>query len=119
MESTLAFSLPSRVLAHHQKRSGFFYTDAGDVIDDKKLLKSYVFHGDQCFYVSTIERDSSALVEPPPPRYAETLVWEYDMETKQRGTLIGCDGDGSPEFQHCRIVEHLFQTGFMPEEDDG
>lgn len=57
-------------------------------MDDKRLIKSYVWHGDDCFFVSTIERDSSAAIKPPVPRFAETLVWEYDWDAVKRGHLV-------------------------------
>lgn len=63
---------------------------------DRRVIKSFVWHGDKCFFVSTIERDSSAPILPT-PRYNETLIWEYDWEKKERLLLIyqGDDMRGS------------------------
>lgn len=78
--------------------------------DDRKL-KSYVWHGEQCFFVSTIERDSSAMVGGPPARFHETLAWEYDWETKERGDIVAQDGDGEAFQQHFSMCELLFRSG--------
>lgn len=51
------------------------------------VIQSYLFFGDVGFFVSTIERDSSAAVSPP-PRFFETMVWEWDKTTKERGNLL-------------------------------
>jgi hypothetical protein len=68
---------------------------------DNGVIKSYVWHGAQCFFVSTIERDSSAAAAPS--RYNETLVWFYDWYKRMRADSFcyhGCASSGC-------IVEHL------------
>lgn len=54
---------------------------------EKTLIQSYVYYKDQIFFVSTINRRSSALAASD-MIYAETLVWECDPETKERGDLV-------------------------------
>lgn len=86
-------------------------------MSDDRIIKTYVWHKDQCFFVSTIECDSSAMLGPE--RYNETLVWEYDWEKRARdehfiyqgGTMKGSI------YLHQRVVELLFTTG-KPEEDE-
>ena len=79
-----------------------------------KVIQSYVFSGDQCFFVSTIERDSSAMLAPG--RYNETLVWEYFPDKRERGKLLyeGEDLSGYIDthqdyckklFKYCEIKE--------------
>jgi hypothetical protein len=84
---------------------------------DERKLKSYVFHGDQCFFVSTIMRDSSAAISPP-PRFAETLTWEYDWNTNERGNIVDQDGSGDALTQHMRVVSDFYRYGKRKDEDD-
>lgn len=58
---------------------------------DTPIIKTYVWHEGKCFFVSTIERDSSA--GDMPCRYTETMVWEYDWEGRERGKQV-LEGDG-------------------------
>lgn len=73
-------------------------------------IKSYVWHGDECFFVSTIELDSSAAISPS-PRYFETMAWEYDYATQERGESVAFEGDGPALAQHFRVCEQLYRTG--------
>ena len=54
-------------------------------MDNKRLIKSYVWHEGKCFFVSTIERDSSCMY---PSRFVEVMVWVFDWDTDKRGELI-------------------------------
>ena len=88
-------------------------------MDDRRVIKSYVWHGDDCFFVSTIERDSSASLPPPLPRFNETLAWQYDYETMERGDIVATDGD----FQGClrthfAVCEQLAKHGRVQLEED-
>lgn len=51
------------------------------------VIQSYVHHKDKSFFVSTIERRSSTM-ESPDVRYNETLVWNWDPVSRERGDLI-------------------------------
>lgn len=74
------------------------------------LIQSYVWHKSNCFFVSTIDRDSSALAGPG--RYAETLVWEYDYEEHERGQIVGQDEGVEGSIRtHLVIVQRLYETG--------
>ena len=84
---------------------------------DKRKLKSYVWHGDSCFFVSTIERDSSAAIIPA-PRFYETMAWSYDWEAAERGELVAHEGEGTAFEQHYEVCRQLFKTGsFSPPEN--
>ena len=76
-----------------------------------RALKSYVWHEEQCFFVSTIKRDSSAAVEPPAARFYETLAWLYDWETAERGELVAESGNGPALDQHFGVVRQLLLFG--------
>ena len=55
------------------------------------LIQSYVWHDGKCFFVSTINRESSAMYAAG-SRYAETMVWECDAITHERkNPFIGQD----------------------------
>ena len=80
--------------------------------DDKTMVQTYVYHGDKAFFVSTIERDSSACVEAPPPRFSETIVWSWDPKTRERGDIIFMDGGSRYSIrEHQECVERIFRTG--------
>lgn len=84
---------------------------------NKSLMKSYVPFEDRWFFVSTIERNSSSMLGPG--RYAETLVWEYDMEKNERGNIVG-QGESCRNsiVEHLKICRRLFETGKCEEPDD-
>lgn len=80
-----------------------------------KLMQSYVWYGEQCFFVSTINRESSAMLGPG--IYAETMVWEHDETINKQGRLIGQDeGARGTVTKHIRICQRLIETG-KPFED--
>lgn len=85
-------------------------------MQDERKLKSYVFHGEKCFFVSTIMRDSSAVGYPS--RYAETMTWEYDWTTNERGRAVDQDGEGPALAQHMRVVSDFYKYGERKSEDD-
>ena len=80
-------------------------------MDDIRKLKSYVWHGRQCFFVSTIERDSSAMVAPPPPRFNETIAWLYDYDARERGEIVAQVGNGPAFAQHTEVCRQLLEYG--------
>jgi hypothetical protein len=73
------------------------------------ILKSYVRHGDKWFFVSTIERDSSS---PLGSRYNETMVWEYNFDTKERGEILFQDGEPAGSIRnHLALVDIIHRNG--------
>jgi hypothetical protein len=76
----------------------------------KPIWQSYVFHGDACFFVSTIERDYD-IAAAPGMRGLETLVWQYDYEKRERGELIGQSGGIA---DHIQVCHSLIQSGKLP-----
>lgn len=78
---------------------------------DVTLAQTYIWHDGKLFFVSTINRDSSA-VAAGPHRYAETIVWECDPQTRERGNLIAQDGAGENSIHaHQYIVDCLHRIG--------
>jgi hypothetical protein len=77
-----------------------------------KIIQSYVFHNDKRYFVSTIERDSSAIEYPH--RYNETIVWEWEEGKKERGELLIQDEDikGSIK-KHLEICSEIYKQGIV------
>jgi hypothetical protein len=77
---------------------------------DKCLIRSYVWHEGQCFYVSTIDRDSSAMLGPR--RFAETIVWKFDFDANVRGEQMSMhSGLEGSVFTHLKVCGCLHETG--------
>lgn len=51
----------------------------------KKIIQSYVYHKEKRYFVSTMERESSAMSGD---RCNETIVWEWPDGEKERGKMI-------------------------------
>ena len=84
-------------------------------MDNTRQIKSYVWHDGLCYFVSTIERSSSAASESP-RRYNETIVWQYDWEKQERGDLLGIGGDARGSIGvHAIICERIYLDGFGPD----
>ena len=82
-----------------------------------KVMQSYVWHEGKCFFVSTIDRESSAEMAYG-GRYAETMAWECNPETRERGALVVQDEDAEGEIRtHVAVCQKLRVTGSMEDED--
>ncbi len=81
------------------------------------IIKSYVFHKDKCFFVSTISRESSAEALYG-AKYHETLVWDYDYEKGEIKDIIhtGEASLGSIS-NHLKICEGFYKNGKMLEDE--
>lgn len=79
-------------------------------MNDVSTITSKVRFGDKWFYVSTIDRDSSAILGPR--RFAETIVWEFDPITNKTGEMIweGSGLEGSI-FTHLQVCQFLHEDG--------
>lgn len=85
-------------------------------MNSKTLAQTYVRHNEQFFLVSTIDRDSSAM---DGGRYAETLVWNYNLETRLAETLVGqFEGTEGTIVKHQQVVVGLFEQGIKYLLDD-
>lgn len=80
-----------------------------------QLACSYIYRGEDCFFVSTINRESSALLAPE-SIYAETMAWRFDPISKTRGELLGQGEAPSDSISmHNLICERLFKAGHLDE----
>jgi hypothetical protein len=85
---------------------------------NKSLITSYVLHNGKCFFVSTINRESSAM-EAHGMTYAETMAWELDLETKKNGNIVAQDEAATDSLRgHFRVCEKLFVTGKFYEDEE-
>lgn len=86
-------------------------------MNDERQIKSYVWHEDKCFFVSTILRESSAMLGPS--HYNETMVWAYDWHSRVRGEKpIFQDGDTAASIRlHQTVCQRIHSTGNPDLED--
>jgi len=85
--------------------------------ETNKIIQSYVHKDDKCFFVSTINRLSSAMLNAE-WIYAETMVWNWDEGKHDRGELIwqGEDvKDGTNT--HFRACKSLLEAGVIGDDD--
>ena len=84
----------------------------------KTLAQTYVWHEGHGFFVSTINRRSSAALAHG-AEYAETIVWEWDGKTRERNRIVG-QGESSKDsiYTHQKLVERLYRTGSCDEPED-
>ena len=79
-----------------------------------EVIKSYVWNEDKCFFVSTIERESSAVACPG--RYNETIIWAYDWDKRIRGEMLyQLEGAKGSIKRHIMACEALFKNGTIEE----
>jgi hypothetical protein len=80
-------------------------------MDSQTLAQTYVQHKGRWFFVSTINRRSSAMTETE-LWYAETLVWEWNPETRKRGRMVGqCEGARNSIVTHQEVMGQLYHYG--------
>jgi len=83
------------------------------MLKDKKIIQSFVWYKDKRYFVSTIERDSSA--DLGPRRYNETIVWEW-AENKNRGEMLTQESDSQGSIKmHNEICLKLYNNGVVNE----
>ena len=84
-----------------------------------KIAQTYVWSEGKRYFVSTINRASSAMCAPGD--YAETMVWEWPEGAPERGELI-CNGAGAEGsiFRHLQMVGAIWERGIhaLTENDD-
>lgn len=80
---------------------------------ETRVWKSYVWHKDKCFFVSTITRNYDT--HAGTVRGDETIVWAYDWKKAERGKLLHQAGGVHDHQQICRC---LIAEGLFPNEDN-
>lgn len=84
---------------------------------DDRVAKTYVWYKGVCYFVSTIERESSAMLGPR--RFNETFVWLYDWAAHTRGSQVLERDDMAGSIRtHLRVVERLHKGGIAAFEGD-
>jgi hypothetical protein len=77
---------------------------------DDRVIKTFVWHKGECFFVSTIDRASSAIAGPS--RYNETLVWRYDWKKTERLAQVHQAEDRQGSIAtHQRLVKAIHDFG--------
>jgi hypothetical protein len=66
------------------------------------IIQSYIRNR---WMVSTIYRSSSAALAPD-TWYYETIVWEWDIGTRERGKQLSCE-EGGVEYHFAKCLELL------------
>jgi hypothetical protein len=85
-----------------------------------KVAQSYIYYEDKLFYISTINRQSSAMITDP-PWYTETFVWELDPNNPTNvGDLVH---ESSSNFMnditsHFETCMQFFENGKANKEDE-
>ena len=83
-------------------------------MDKGKVIQSYVWHGDKCFFVSTINRASSAYMCDG--MYTETMAWTFDISDETIGDeIVMASGPLGSIFQHIEMCKQLHETGTIEE----
>jgi len=77
------------------------------------LIKSYVWHGNKCFVVSTIDRACSAL-ESYGGVYAETIAWEL-LGGEKGPQICQYEAASGSISKHQWVVECLHRGGEIKE----
>ena len=80
----------------------------------QRVMKSHVWHGKQCYFVSTINRqDSTAYAY----WFSETMAWEWDWDTHVRGKCVAQTSGATDSItKHILVCEALRKDGKYEEE---
>jgi hypothetical protein len=85
---------------------------------DTRVIKTYVWHGKQCYFVSTINRESSAALAYG-HRYAETMVFLFDWDKNEKTDIVHQDDDSEHSIRkHLSICQALHEKGLRGLRDD-
>jgi len=90
---------------------------------DKTIAITFVWHGEECFRVSTVNRDTDSMCAGPDARHDETHVRRYDWFMIESGELLGhAQRIGAGRLSgHTDAVRQLEATGEYvdPRDDTG
>ena len=86
---------------------------------NEPLIKTYIWHDDRCFFVSTIGRDLSA-AELPLLRFAETIAWRFDWAENKRLESVAEEGASlrGAFDSHMEVCRQLRDKGRYEVSDD-
>lgn len=77
---------------------------------NEPVARTDVWHAGLRYVVSTINRESSAAVTPP-PIYAETLVWDTDANGGLQNLIWQGEARRGSIATHMRVLEMLCHSG--------
>jgi hypothetical protein len=84
---------------------------------DNTIIQSFVWHDGKRYFVSTIERDSSAFLCSE--RYNETIVWEWTNQCDGRGKMLLQESDSLNSIEkHIDICTSIYKNGIEDTEFD-
>ncbi len=83
-------------------------------MDNKTILQSYANYKGKAWFVSTVNRTYGIPAAGGSVPGEETLVWEYEYETKELGKIVW-QGEGLQD--HHKVCTSLCRTGEVPEDD--
>ena len=82
------------------------------------MIATYVSHKGKWWRVSTINRESSA-IGGYGHKYAETLVWDWDVATQKLGSICHTDSWSEDSIhKHQQIVNKIHEGGAFWEESE-
>lgn len=83
------------------------------IMKEEKFLQSYLYTEYGNFFISTIHRESSAMVNNP-PWYYETFAWRLNEKNERTDWIAdnsGAHGQVGALKQHYAVIEQLTDTG--------
>jgi len=90
-------------------------------MSSKTLIQSYINSKVRWYFVSTIHRESSVAMIPTPWFY-ETIAWEWDSVTRERGKMIAQEGApdniSSGLMSHQEVCKQLLLTDKYVENEE-
>lgn len=78
-----------------------------------RIMQSYLYRDGKCFFVSTINRESSSMLGGT---YAETFVWDCEPNSHVRGAFLW-QGEGGTDsiHTHLKVCQRIAATGSCDE----
>ena len=78
-----------------------------------QLAKSFISTNDKHYFISTINRESSAMLAYG-SIYAETIAWEWNSETNTRGEQVKQDSSCENSLEgHKRVIDFIYNGGLI------
>ncbi len=78
-----------------------------------QLAKSFISTNDKHYFISTINRESSAMLAYG-SIYAETIAWEWNPETNTRGEQVKQDESCENSLEgHKRVIDFIYNGGLI------
>jgi hypothetical protein len=80
-------------------------------MSDTAEIRSYVWHGGKCYFISTNTRQSSAAAAYG-ATYAETIVWDCDSPAGERVKILHMESAAAHSInKHLEICRAIYNKG--------